>query len=101
MNDVSGVADHDVTVMSIFDLEEPGDNTVTCHALDEVLPGVLEPWRVLVSVCLRRKVMSEEVIKQVLTLKSMSCTVRIKYGSLQRWNTMENCKIIQMSTLIK
>ena len=64
MNDVPGVADHDVTVMSIFDLEEPGNNTVTCHALDEVLTGVLEPWRVLVSVCLRREVILEEVINK-------------------------------------
>ena len=43
MDDMTRVIDHDVSIVSIFELEEIGDDRVRGHTLDEVCAGFLEP----------------------------------------------------------
>ena len=56
MNYVTSVADHDVPIVSVLDLEEPRYNTVPSHALDKVFSGVLETDRVFVTVRLKERI---------------------------------------------
>ena len=60
VQDVARVVDHDVAVMPVLELQQVGDDAVGGHALDEVVPSLLEPDRVLAAV-LRGKVIVETV----------------------------------------
>jgi hypothetical protein len=43
VDDMAGVVDHDISVVSVLELQKVGDNRVGSHTLDEVGAGFLEP----------------------------------------------------------
>ena len=50
VDDVTPIVDHDIAVMSVFELQQERDDAVRRHALDEIRPRFLEANAILVAV---------------------------------------------------
>ena len=42
MNEVAFAVQHDVAVVAVFDLQQEEEQTVGCHAADEIIPCLLD-----------------------------------------------------------
>lgn len=68
MNNVSLTVDHDVTIVSVFDLQQVAEHTVSCHTLYKVASCRSKRFTILISV-LGNKVLEQTDVGLATQLK--------------------------------